>query len=105
MYELINEGINKGTYIECEDTILSDLKHFKAFLYNNFSKYEHYKEMRPQSNQAARLYETAKTHKCKTLADINIENLKIRPIMDQIGTMGYKASQIIAKYLHDITTT
>ena len=36
----------------------------------NFHNYEHYKDMQPDSNQPARLYGTAKTHKFETLEDI-----------------------------------
>ena len=43
------------------------------------------------------MYGSAKTHKFENIEDIT--NLKLRPIMDQSGTMVYKTSQIIAEYL------
>ena len=51
------------------------------------------------SNQPARLFATAKTHKFESFGNININDLKLRPIIDQTGTHMYKASELIAKYL------
>ena len=42
--------------------------------------------MRPISNQPARFFATAKTHKFNRIEDINIQDLKLRPIIDQTGT-------------------
>ena len=39
--------------------------------------------MKPDSNQPARLYETAKTPKFENLEDITAANLKLSPIIDQ----------------------
>ena len=55
--------------------------------------------MMPDSHQSARLYGAAKTHKVENYNDITLENIKLRPIMDQSGTMVYNASQVIAEYL------
>ena len=55
--------------------------------------------MRPVSNQQARFFFTAKTHKFKSLEEINVDKLKLRPISDQTGTYIYNASKVIAKYL------
>ena len=55
--------------------------------------------MRPISNQPARFFATAKTHKFKSLEEINVDQLKLRPIIDQTGTSIYNASKVIAKYL------
>ena len=38
--------------------------------------------MKPESNQPARLYGTAKTLKFETLEDITVASLKFRPIID-----------------------
>ena len=64
---MIDDGITKGTYVETTDNTLKELSRFQDFLYRNFHKYERYKDMKPDSNQPARLYGTAKTHKFETL--------------------------------------
>ena len=55
--------------------------------------------MRPVSNQPARFFVTAKTHKFKSLEKINVDQLKLRPIVDQTGTYIYNTSKVIAEYL------
>ncbi|XP_066924595.1 uncharacterized protein [Clytia hemisphaerica] len=97
--EMIDKGIQDKVYEPTTDTTLDDLKLFQSFLYRNFSKYKHYQEMYPSSSQPARLYGTAKTHKCEHLNDINLNDLKFRPIIAQTGTYTYKAAQVIGKYL------
>ena len=52
--------------------------------------------MMPDYHQPARLYGTAKTHKFDNYNNITSENIKLRPIMDQSGTMVYNTSQVIA---------
>ena len=52
-----------------------------------------YYEMRPVSNQPARFFVTAKTHKFKSLEEINVDQLKLRPISDQTGTYIYTMHQ------------
>ena len=56
------------------------------FLYRNFKHHKDYKTIRPVSNQPARSFVTAKTHKFDSLNDVNIDELKLRPIIDQTGT-------------------
>ena len=51
------------------------------------------------SNQPARLYGTAKTHKSASPDIITIEKLKFCPIIAQNGTYTYNAVQVIAEYL------
>ena len=58
---MIDDGIIKGTYVETTDNTLKELSRFQDFLYRNFHNYERYKDMKPDSNQPARLYGTAKT--------------------------------------------
>ena len=58
-----------------------------------------YYEIRPVSNQPARFFVTAKTHKFKSLEEINVDQLKLRPISDQTGTYIYNASKVAANYL------
>ena len=55
--------------------------------------------MLPTSNQPARLYGIAKTHKFSLPDIITTEKLKFRPIIAQTGTYTYNASQVIAEYL------
>ena len=55
--------------------------------------------MNPYSNQPAEFYGTAKTHKFNNIQEINKEKLKFRPIIDQTGTYGYNAAQVISQYL------
>ena len=52
------QGIESGTYVECEDTTLNDLKLFEDFLRRNFKRYEKYDIMRPAANQPAKLFAT-----------------------------------------------
>ena len=96
---MINKGIESGTYVECEDTTLSDLKLFQDFLRRNFKNYEKCDKMRTVANQPTKLFATAKTHKFNNIKDINIEELKFRPIIDQTGTFTYNCSKVIAEYL------
>ena len=55
--------------------------------------------MYPHSNQPAKLYGTAKTHKFNNIQEINKEKLKFGPIIDQTGTYSYNAAQVISQYL------
>ena len=55
--------------------------------------------MCPVSNRPAWFFVTAKTHKFKSLEEINVDQLKLRPIIDQTGTYIYNASKVVAKYL------
>ena len=71
-------GIKNGTYAETDDTTMQDLKRFQDFLCRNFKKYEHYNEMYPESNELAKMYCTAKTHKFGS-ADIKPTKLKFHP--------------------------
>ena len=69
---MTSEGISKGKYVETVDSTHKDLKHFQGFLYGHFYKTKYYDGMRPVSNQPARVFPTAKTHKFDTIEDINI---------------------------------
>ena len=55
--------------------------------------------MRPISNQSVRFFATAKTRKFNTIEDINIQDLNLRPIIDQTGTYIYNSSKVNANYL------
>ena len=60
---------------------------------------EHYKSMYPHSNQPAKLYGTAKTHKFNNIQEISKEKLKFHPIIDQTGTYSHNTAQVISQYL------
>ena len=55
--------------------------------------------MYPESNEPAKMYGTAKTHKFDSTDNIKITKLKFRPIIDQTGTYTYKAAKVISRYL------
>ena len=59
--------------------------------------------MSPSSHQPARFFASAKTHKFDNLGDINVNNLKLQPIIDQTGTRYYKTGKVISKYLKPLT--
>ena len=63
----------------------------------------HHKMYPPQSNQPAKLYGTAKTHKFKDIKEITKEQFKFRPIIDQTGTYTYGAAQVISQYLKPLS--
>ena len=73
---MIDDGIMKSTYVETTDNTLKELLRFQDFLYRNFHNYECYKDMKPDSNQSAHFYGTAKTHKFEFLEDITVADLK-----------------------------
>ena len=75
------------------------MKNFQEIIYRNFKYYENYDDMRPVSNQQAKLYDTAKTHKFENLKDIIPKNLNYWAIIDQTGTFIYKAAKVISNYL------
>ena len=81
------------------DTTHAGLKHFQDFRYRHFKDIRCYDEMRPVSNQPARFFVTAKTRKVKSLEELNVDQLKLRPIIDQTGTYIDNASKVIAKFL------
>ena len=99
VWKLIQDGVDTGKYELTEDSTHRDLHNFQQFLYRNFQKHEHYEKMRPISNQPARFFATAKTHKFKSFDDITLEELKLRPIIDQTGTHTQQAAKIVSKYL------
>ena len=68
---MINKKIQNGTYKPTEDNALKDLKLIQSFLCRNFRDYKHYKQIRPESNQPAKMYGTTKTHKSESLNDIS----------------------------------
>ena len=59
--------------------------------------------MLPYSHQPARFFVTAKTHRFENISDITIDNLKLRPMIDETGTCYYKTGKVIAEYLKPLT--
>ena len=51
------------------------------------------------ANQPVKLFATAKTHKFNNIEDINVDELKFRPIIDQTGTFTCNCSKVTAEYL------
>ena len=58
--------------------------------------------MRLTSSQPARFSATAKTHKFTDIKQININDLKLYPIIDETGTHLYDCSKIIVQYLQPL---
>ena len=83
MEKMINNGIQKGVYLETEDNTLRDLKGLQDFFYQNIKNNERYNKMYPTSNQPAQLYWIAETHKHESIDEINIQSLNFRPIIAQ----------------------
>ena len=50
-------------------------------------KHKDYEVMRPRSNQPGHFFATVKIHKFESVEDIYLESLKLRPIIDQTGTI------------------
>ena len=99
---MINEGIQQGKYEMTTDTIHEDLEKFQSFFYRNFKTHPRYNDMRPVSNQPARFFATAKTHKFDDYSLINANNLKLRPITDQSNTFTYNAAKTVSDYLQTL---
>ena len=68
----VNESIKKGTYERSTETIKQDLETFQSFLCWNLKNQPSCDKMRPKSNQPARLYATAKTHKFNDLDEVTV---------------------------------
>ena len=92
--KMIDEGIASGKYVGTSDTTQTDLKRFQDFLYRHFKDKKCYDEMCLVLNQPVRFCATAKTQKFKSLEEINVDQLKLRPIIDQTGTYIYNASKL-----------
>ena len=97
--DMQNEGLQREKYKLSTHMAKQDLETFQSFPYQNFKNHPSYDKMRPKSNQPARLYATATTHKFNVFDEITVEKLKFRPIVDQTGTANYDAAKIIGEYL------
>ena len=96
---MIDDGKSQGKYVEIVDNTHQDLKHFQNVLYGYLYNTEYYNKICAISNKTAHFFATTKTHKFNKIKDINIQDLKLRPIIDQTGTYIYNASKVIANYL------
>ena len=94
---MINEGIEQVKYEETEDNILKELESFQSFLYCHFKDAPYYEQILPSLHQAARCFTSSKPHKFDNLNDVNMINLKLRPIIDQTGTYYHKTGKVISK--------
>ena len=84
---LIYDGISKVVHvIEEKDNALAELILYDNFLYRNFKKHKKHKEMRRTSNQLATDFATGRTHKSTDIKETNINDLEVRPIIDQTDT-------------------
>ena len=99
---MINKDIRQGKYEITTDTTHEDLEKFQSFLHCNFKSHPRYNDMRLVSNQPARFFATAKTHKFDGYSLINANNLKLRPIIDQSNTLTYNAAKIVSDYLQPL---
>ena len=72
--KLIDVRIGNGKYIERSDTAHTELKQFPDDFYINFKNKEYYGNMCPVSNLRTCFFATAKTHKFKTIEEINVLN-------------------------------
>ena len=86
----MTEGITAGTHVKRTDTTIKDLEHFQQYITHHFTEHTKYDKKLPDSHQPARLYGTARTHKFKNYDDIKMDNLKVRPIMDQSESISWK---------------
>ena len=99
LQQMINDGIEKGVYVESEDNTIVELNRFNDFINLHFQSYKHFERMKSSSNTPAQLYGTAKTHKFENISDVTVDSLKFRPIIAQTGTYTYNAAQVISEYL------
>ena len=100
---MLQQGISEGKYVKTEDNILKELKSCQSFIYRHFKKSTFYNDMIPSSHQPARFFTIAKIHKFENFDDINIKELKFRPIRDQTGKCYYKTGKVIEQYLKPLT--
>ena len=70
----------QGIFFPNQGTFFQFLK--KGRGYHHFKKSTFYNDMMP----SARFFTSAKTHKFENFDDINIKELKLRPIIDHTGT-------------------
>lgn len=55
--------------------------------------------MRPISRHPERSHGTARTHNFNSYDDINVEKLKVRTKISQVGTYTFSAAKVISGYV------
>ena len=96
---MINEGVQKGKYEWANEKTHEGLEKFQHFLYRDFKDHPKYSDMRPVSNQPARIFVTAKNLNHFL---INLDDLKFRPVTDQSNTYTYNPSKIVSDSLQPL---
>ena len=76
--KMIQDGITKGVYEVTTDSTHKDLASFQNFLCRHFKCHPDYEKMRPSSNQPARFFSTAKTHKFDNFKDIDLQKFETK---------------------------
>ena len=94
----IGDGTICDVYTPTTDNILKDLKTYRDFVFRNFKDHPKYEKMLPISNQPARLYGTAKTHKFASSDIITTEKLKLLPTITQTGNYMEKSEVLWLRY-------
>ena len=101
--KLINFAIRKGICVIKENYAASaESKSSQKFVYRNLKKYEKHKEMRPTSSPPAKIFAAAKTHKFTDIKEININDLKLHPVINQTGTNLMTVRKQIANILQPL---
>ena len=77
---------SKKFYEKLETMVNEVIKNGISKLPINFKDYKDYKKMRPVSDRPAWFYVSTKTRKFDNINDVNLDQLKFQPIMDQMGT-------------------
>ena len=90
---------SKKFYEKLETMVNEVIKNGISRLPINFKDYKDYKKMRPVSDRPAWFYVSTKTRKFDNINDVNLDQLKFQPIMDQMGTYTYNAAQVISNYV------
>ena len=85
-----------------QDNTIKNPNNFKQLLKRNFKGYDKLDDMLPTSNQPARIYASAKTSKFPSVYNVNINDLKFQPIIDQTRMMTYNAAKVISDYLRPL---
>ena len=97
---IIDEGITQGQYVETTDNTFSDLKRFQDFLY----RYSYERDIYASNScPTGQFFATAKTHKFQPISEVNLDQLKRYPIIDQTGFTFTKYQRFIARYLIPLT--
>lgn len=88
------------TFLDIFSTANSYINNFIYFIDINLFKVIFHDSL---STKKCKIYinndNTAKAHKFKTIETLNDDQLRLRQIIDQIGTLIHRASKVTVKYL------